>query len=177
MVRPPAAPSISTFVIFRFGGDDGARAVGATDDDASPVRPGASYGVSFATTRSQQLAGGSSCAKGRAINPPEGPPGHVRDRIPSGLMFYCAGMIVIVGALVLASYGDHRREQATARPVPSDGSRRESQHLPDGTRGLIIPRLFSQETGRFSRKTGRQLSTNGQSPRGIRDLDDFSKSK
>jgi hypothetical protein len=39
-------------------GDDGARAVGATDDDASPVRRGASYGVSFATTRSQQLAGG-----------------------------------------------------------------------------------------------------------------------
>ena len=41
-------------------GDDGARAVGATDDDASPVRRGASYGVSFATTRSQQLAEGSA---------------------------------------------------------------------------------------------------------------------
>jgi hypothetical protein len=39
-------------------GDDGARAVGATDDDASPVRGGATYGVSFATSRSQQLAEG-----------------------------------------------------------------------------------------------------------------------
>jgi hypothetical protein len=33
--------------------------------------------------------------------------------------------------------------------------------------------VFFPETGRFSRKTGRQLSTNGQSPRGIRDLDGF----
>jgi hypothetical protein len=37
--------------------------------------------------------------------------------------------------------------------------------------------FFFPETGRFSRKTGRRLSTNGQSLRGIRDLDDFSKSK
>jgi hypothetical protein len=36
---------------------------------------------------------------------------------------------------------------------------------------------FFPETGRFLRKTGRRLSTNGQSLRGIRDLDDFSKSK
>src|ERR1700674_2865167 len=36
---------------------------------------------------------------------------------------------------------------------------------------------FFPETGRFPRKTGRLLSTNGQSLRGIRDLDDFSKSK
>jgi aerobic-type carbon monoxide dehydrogenase small subunit (CoxS/CutS family) len=42
-----------------------------------------------------------------------------------------------------------------------------------------IPRIpvFFPETGRFPRKTGRLLSTNGQSLRGIKDLDDFSKSK
>ena len=40
-------------------GDDGARAVGASDDDASPVRRGASYGVSFATTRSATARWGS----------------------------------------------------------------------------------------------------------------------
>jgi hypothetical protein len=37
--------------------------------------------------------------------------------------------------------------------------------------------LFPPETGRFPRKTGRRLSTNGQSLRRIRDLDNFSKSK
>ena len=36
---------------------------------------------------------------------------------------------------------------------------------------------FFPETGRFSKKTGRRLSTNGQSLRGIRDLGNFSKSK
>jgi len=58
MVRPPAAQSEISVLVNLVRGDDGARAVGATDDDASPVRRGASYGVSFATTRSQQLAGG-----------------------------------------------------------------------------------------------------------------------
>jgi hypothetical protein len=28
-----------------------------------------------------------------------------------GLMVYCVGMIVIVGALVLANYADHRRDK------------------------------------------------------------------
>jgi hypothetical protein len=43
--------------------------------------------------------------------------------------------------------------------------------------GLLWFPVFPRKTGRFPGKTGRQLSTNGQSPRGIRDLDDFSKSK
>jgi hypothetical protein len=41
---------------------------------------------------------------------------------------------------------------------------------------LTIP-VFSRKQGDFPRKTGRRLSTNGQSLRGIRDLDHFSKSK
>ena len=35
--------------------------------------------------------------------------------------------------------------------------------------------IISRKQGDFPRKTGRRLSTNGQSPRGIRDLDNFSK--
>ena len=46
-------------------GDDGARAVGATDDDASPVRRGASHGVSFATTRSATARWGSASSQGK----------------------------------------------------------------------------------------------------------------
>ena len=44
-----------------------------------------------------------------------------------------------------------------------------------GSRRLSL--FFSQKQGDFPRKTGRRLSTNGQSLRGIRDLDNFSKSK
>ena len=40
MVMSTAAPSISTLVIFRFGADDGARAIGATDDAAAAELPG-----------------------------------------------------------------------------------------------------------------------------------------
>ncbi len=40
----------------------------------------------------------------------------------------------------------------------------------------MVP-IFSRKQGDFQEKQGGDLSTNGQSLRGIRDLDDFSKSK
>ena len=58
--------------------------------------------------------------------------------------------------------------------LPMDGvaQKRYGPHPKLGKTGThAIP-----ETGRFSKKTGRRLSTNGQSLRGIRDLDNFSKS-
>jgi len=45
MVRSPAAPSPIPFSWFPVRGDDGARAVGATDDDVGGRRRGATYGV------------------------------------------------------------------------------------------------------------------------------------
>jgi hypothetical protein len=41
----------------------------------------------------------------------------------------------------------------------------------------MVPPVFSRKQGDFQEKQGGDLSTNGQSLRGIRDLDDFSKSK
>src|SRR6202030_1625155 len=66
-----------------------------------------------------------------------------------------------------------RSDPSLVTPAMSTRCNVRSLHL---RKFLAIP-VFFPETGRFPRKTGRRLSTNGQSLRGIRDLDDFSKSK
>jgi inhibitor of KinA len=76
----------------------------------------------------------------------------------------------------MAYLGDVPAELVLPGPAP----RRPPATIPRGRTSPEIPRMgpcFFPETGRFSKKNRRRLSTNGQSLRGIRDLDNFSKSK
>jgi hypothetical protein len=65
--------------------------------------------------------------------------------------------------------------EVTGLLAPTSNARSSGLGVREAAR--MVFSLFPRKQGSFPRKTGRRSSTNGQSPRGIRDFDNFSKSK